>query len=58
MKLEHLLAPRWRANVLKLLLLAVPLLLPLGIYAKRFAHIDDSELQLSYVFFNLSRTIV
>lgn len=49
-KVEHPLAPPWRSNIVKLVLLAIPLLLPLGIYAKRFAHIDDSELQLSYVF--------
>jgi glucan phosphoethanolaminetransferase (alkaline phosphatase superfamily) len=57
MKVASLLTPALRSNILKLVLLAIPLGLPLGLYAKRFEHIGALKLQLSYLLLILLCTV-
>jgi glucan phosphoethanolaminetransferase (alkaline phosphatase superfamily) len=49
MTIERLLKSVLRINVLKLALLAIPLALPLRVYAARFAHLGEWKLQLIYL---------
>lgn len=51
------LTPALRSNIVKLVLLAIPLALPVGIYVKRFQHIGELKLQLVYLLLLLLCTV-
>ena len=57
MKVERLLIPALRSNIFKYVLLAIPLVLPMGAYAKRFQHLAEFKLQLVYLLLLLLCTV-